>query len=282
MTESPRSTGHGDHDFWSALAARYVAALLLAASEHALTTHEVATAVAQRVVPAWLTEVSDVVARDIAQGMAQLDGRTFDSIATTADVTLTPWLSPYRGLDVADVITRDGTVYLVAPRRDHATYESLFRGAVRAGLTAHERAGTSPLLLVLDEAASIAPLPDLDELAATASGLGVTLVTIFQDVSQITARFGERAATIVNNHRARMVIAGTSDPALSRLLPEVVGDDLATLRRLPARRARVISGSRPVATVWLRPWWKQRNLRARGVRARVEPWPSTTPAIPDW
>jgi hypothetical protein len=110
----------------------------------------------------------------------------------------------------------------------------------------------------------------------------VTLVTIFQDVSQITARFGERAATIVNNHRARMVIAGTSDPALSRLLPEVVGDDLATLRRLPARRARVISGSRPVATVWLRPWWKQRNLRARGVRARVEPWPSTTPAIPDW
>ena len=67
--------------------------------------------------------------------------------------------------------------------------------------------------MVLDEAAQLAPLHDLDQLAATASGQHITLMTVFQDFSQIQARFGERAATVVNNHRCRVVLAGLSDPA---------------------------------------------------------------------
>ena len=43
-----------------------------------------------------------------------------------------------------------------------------------------------PLLVVLDEAANIAPLPDLDALAATAAGHGVQLVTVWHDLAQIT------------------------------------------------------------------------------------------------
>ena len=42
-----------------------------------------------------------------------------------------------------------------------------------------------PLLLVLDEAANIAPLSDLDALASTAAGHGIQLVTIWHDMAQI-------------------------------------------------------------------------------------------------
>ena len=44
-----------------------------------------------------------------------------------------------------------------------------------------------PLLVVLDEAANIAPLSDLDVLASTASSHGIQLVTVWQDFAQIEA-----------------------------------------------------------------------------------------------
>ena len=41
-----------------------------------------------------------------------------------------------------------------------------------------------PLLIVLDEAANIAPLKSLGTLATAAAGQGIQLVTIFQDLAQ--------------------------------------------------------------------------------------------------
>ena len=54
---------------------------------------------------------------------------------------------------------------------------------------AYERAGRQgapldpPLLVVLDEAANVAPLAELDVLASTAAGHGVQLVTVWQDLA---------------------------------------------------------------------------------------------------
>ena len=70
-----------------------------------------------------------------------------------------------------------------------------------------------PLLVVLDEAANIAPLAELDGLAATCAAHGVQLVTVWQDLAQIAARYGARSATVVNNHRAKLFLAGIADPA---------------------------------------------------------------------
>ena len=42
-----------------------------------------------------------------------------------------------------------------------------------------------PLLVVLDEAAHIAPLPELDGLAATCASHGIQLVTVWQDLAQV-------------------------------------------------------------------------------------------------
>src|SRR5208282_2341611 len=82
-----------------------------------------------------------------------------------------------------------------------------------------------PLLVVLDEAANIAPLPDLDALAATAAGHGIQLVTVWHDLAQISARFGPRATTVVNNHRAKLFLSGISDPSTLDYASHLIGDE---------------------------------------------------------
>jgi type IV secretion system protein VirD4 len=153
-------------------------------------------------------------------------------------------------------------------------------------------------LIVLDEAANIAPLPDLDVLAATAVGQGVQVLTVLQDLAQAYDRWGrDRAETIVNNHRAKLVGAGTSDPRTLEWVGRLLGDsavdqrsatfgdgrktftDSVAYRSLaPAnviREARpgtavVIHGDLPPAWIKLRPWFADRRLRrlARADQAR--------------
>jgi type IV secretory pathway TraG/TraD family ATPase VirD4 len=92
---------------------------------------------------------------------------------------------------------------------------------------AHRRAneGLAALLVVLDEAANIAPLRDLDTVASTAAGQGIQLVSVFQDLAQVSARFGERAATVVNNHSAKVLLSGISDPATLEYAARLLGDE---------------------------------------------------------
>jgi type IV secretion system protein VirD4 len=85
--------------------------------------------------------------------------------------------------------------------------------------------GVRALLVVLDEAANIAPLRDLDSLASTAAGQGIQLVSVFQDLAQVSARCGERAATVVNNHRAKVLLSGISDPATLEYAARLLGDE---------------------------------------------------------
>ena len=68
------------------------------------------------------------------------------------------------------------------------------------------------LLVVLDEAANVAPIAELDVLASTAAGHGVQLVTIWQDLGQLSARYGSRAGSVVNNYRAKVFLSGIADP----------------------------------------------------------------------
>ena len=145
-----------------------------------------------------------------------------------------------------------------------------------------------PLLIVLDEAANVAPIPDLDALASTGAGQGIQLVTVFQDMAQVNARYGTRAQTIVNNHRAKVFASGIGDPDTLRYINEVVGQGEFQERRKTAGRegfasstegstyrdltpANVVRGARPgeallvyghlpPARLSLRPWFADRAL----------------------
>src|SRR3546814_6673657 len=70
----------------------------------------------------------------------------------------------------------------------------------------------------------LAAVPSLDTLAATAAGQGIQLVSVFQDVAQIRERWGTRAATIVNNHRAKLIGSGIADPDTLDLAARILGD----------------------------------------------------------
>ena len=143
---------------------------------------------------------------------------------------------------------------------------------------------------MLDEAANIAPIPDLDGLASTGAGQGIQLVTVFQDLAQVEARYGKRAQTIVNNHRAKVFASGIGDPQTLRYISQVVGDgefrqrsetagekgrasstegstyrDLAPANVVRGARpgnALLVYGHLPPARLSLRPWFEDSELKA--------------------
>jgi type IV secretion system protein VirD4 len=202
-------------------------------------------------------------------------------------------------VDVDALLDGPNTLYVCAPAHDQRRLRGLF-GAIAADVveTAFDRATRRgapldpPLLVVLDEAANIAPLPELDGLAATCASHGVQLVTVWQDLAQVRARYGERAATVVNNHRAKLFLPGIADPGTLDLASHLAGDEERPaasvtygptgertltrsterhpllppdeLRRLAPGRAVLLYGALPPVRVVLRPWWSDPELRRRG------------------
>jgi type IV secretion system protein VirD4 len=138
-----------------------------------------------------------------------------------------------------------------------------------------------PLLVVLDEAAHIAPLAELDGLAATCASHGIQLVTVWQDLAQVRARYGARAPTVLNNHRAKLFLPGIADPDTLEYASQLIGDEEVSqpsvtrdarsgysttatrtprrllppsaLRRLPRGQAVLVYGTLPPARLHLQP-----------------------------
>jgi type IV secretion system protein VirD4 len=201
-------------------------------------------------------------------------------------------------VDVAELL--DGnphTLYITAPHYDQARLRPLFATLVRQVLTAvYDRASTgeplpAPLLVVLDEAANIAPVEDLPTVASTAAAMALQLVTVFQDLAQIRGRYGDAAGTVVNNHRAKLVLPGLSDLDTLELASGLAGDqetqrDSLTIdltgrrssttathwrRLLPPEAARqlpdghgvLLYGNLAPIRMRLRPWHRNRELRRR-------------------
>ncbi len=166
------------------------------------------------------------------------DHKTFEGVLTTAETMLMPWRFPQPLAQVRRVVAGANTLYLCSPRGEQRHYEPLFRGALRMVLEEQQSRvdvqGHRRVLMVLDEAATVASLEELDQLAATVSGLGVTLVTVVQDFAQLVARWGPRAATIVNNHATRVVLAGLAD-SNGRPLPAEHVDERPDTKSVPLR-----------------------------------------------
>ncbi|HTT85934.1 MAG TPA: TraM recognition domain-containing protein, partial [Acidimicrobiales bacterium] len=202
-------------------------------------------------------------------------------------------------IDPDTLLDGRGTLYLCAPAHEQRRLRPLFAALVgHVVQVAFERAGREgrpldpPLLVLLDEAANIAPVAELDVLASTAAGHGVQLVTIWQALAQVPARYGPRAATVVNNHRAKLFLSGIADPATldqaSTLIGESEQSQAATtvdagrsssstttsatyrrlvpadaLRRMPPGTGVLISGHLPPARLTLRPWYRDEGLGRR-------------------
>ncbi len=310
-----------DGDFWYATAARMLAPLLFAAAHGRRQMADVLR---------WVetgeeAEVLDLLERtgvpealDAARSAFAKEERQRSSIATTVETLLEPfaggpgrsdWTVAEPGGEAVDpdrLLSGTDTLYLSAPAHDQRRLTPLFVGVLRAVLDrAYDRVARAgrpldpPLLVVLDEAANIAPLSDLDALAATAAGHGVQLVTVWHDLAQITARFGPKASTVVNNHRAKLFLSGISDPSTLEYASSLVGDEelalpattsggrggpstthspsvrrLArpdALRRVPPGSGVLVYRDLPPARLRLRTWFDDRWLRSLVAEPAVRP-----------
>ena len=265
----------GETEYWNSLATKAVGSLLMLAFQSSRDIFDVARTIESREFEKWLDVIGHSEAGDVLETFLSRDHRTIDGVMTTAETMLMPWRFRQPLAQVRSVVEGPNTLYLCSPRGEQRHYESLFRGALRMVLEEQQRRlelGTQRrLLLVLDEAATVASLDELDQMAATVSGLDVTLVTVVQDFSQLKARWGARASTIVNNHTTRLVLGGLADPTASQFLPELFetrkdAPPSVPLRQRPRGTGTVIAGHRPAYAVRLQPWWSDRRLRVRGVR----------------
>lgn len=243
-------SGLEDGGFWYAMAEKLLAPLLLAAARSGATMRDVVrwvdTGEIQEVVLA-LELAGETEALQAAEASFTREERQRSSIYTTAEAVLAAFADPLVAacssgddVDVERLVAGGGsdTLYLVAPAHEQerlqAPFVCLLRAVLDAAFTAAARARGAldpPLLLVLDEAANVAPLAGLDGLVATAASQGVQVVTLWQDLAQIEARHGARAATVVNNHRAKLLCPGVSDPSTLDQIRRLAGDTEAETRQ---------------------------------------------------
>ncbi len=245
LAEATRTDGSGlaDSEFWYSASAKLLAPMLFAAATSGRTMADVVR---------WVntqeeTEVKEALERagvaeavEAAVASWKREGRQRSSVYTTAETVLAAYEDPVVARSAAGcAITPFGllegganTLYVVSPsheqKRLRPLFETLLQTVINHAYEVSSRTGRPldpPLLIVLDEAANIAPLRDLDTLASTAAGHGIQLVSVFQDLAQISTRYGERAQTVVNNHRAKIVLSGISDTQTLEYASRLLGDE---------------------------------------------------------
>jgi type IV secretion system protein VirD4 len=309
LSGSSRSGGAGlsDEEFWYTAASKLLGPYLLAARLDGRDMEDVVRWIdtqEEAEVSGVLDRAGETAALAAAVASWQRDDRTRSSVFTTAEMILEAYADPnvLRSAVTSDIqparLLAGGapTLYICAPGHEQERLRPVFATLLQTVLTgaydaALARGGSidPPLLIVLDEAANIAPLKDLDAIASTAAGHGIQLVTVWQDLAQLRARYGERASTVVNNHRAKLVLSGISDPATleyaSRLIGEADVQDQsltidptgarsttraqrerrlapdAELRRIRPGEGVLVYGHLPPVRIRLRPWFEQTSRR---------------------
>jgi type IV secretory pathway TraG/TraD family ATPase VirD4 len=155
-----------------------------------------------------------------------------------------------------------------------------------------------PLLLLLDEAANIAPIPTLPNLLADGGGSGITTVAVLQSLAQARSRWGEAGADAMwDAATTKVVLGGLAHAEDLQRISRLAGDvdvphvthsrsrdgtsrstttqrlpalPLERLRCLRAGRALVLARRCPPVEARLTPWWhhptQKASLRTRPTR----------------
>jgi type IV secretion system protein VirD4 len=303
-------------DFWAIAAEQRLAPLLYAASATGAQIDSVvrwAYGQGMRDLDQALAQLAGSAADDaeLADAHAAYDAvRAFEAQAdrtrSSIEATAQALLRAYRFSRVARSarsceITSDrlldeaATLYLIGDAKASKLLRPIFLALLSEVVDrAYERATLAggrlelPLLLCLDEAGNIAPLPNLAEIASTAPSHNIQLVSIFHDLAQARSRYRQQAETVVNSHRARMLLPGVADLETLRYFAGLVGEEEArdrslttgaggttrstaqrrrplvapeALRQLPEGHALLLYGRIPPTELRLRMWFDDPRLR---------------------
>jgi type IV secretion system protein VirD4 len=117
----------------------------------------------------------------------------------------------------ADRFVRSGdTIYIHAGAEQQALAAPLVCGLlseIRAATyrAYHRRTLQARVLFALDEAANIAPLPELPAIASEGGGQGLMLLAVFQDLSQARTRWGPAADGFLTLFGTKLILPGVAD-----------------------------------------------------------------------
>jgi type IV secretion system protein VirD4 len=279
--------------FYAAEAAKVLQAFFHAAALTGRTLDHVLRWVAN---PAIATEPTEILREHpdaapywhgLLHGALQGDDRTAGNTTTRVQQAMSLFFQddirrrcvPGRGrpaTDIADLINRGGTIYLLGREDPYASASPLMTAVAEHVLdTALMLAGRSgwgrlcpPMLACLDELPSTAPLPTLRTRMANERALGVSFIYAAQTWRQLAAVFGEQEArALFGLTNVLVMFGGSKDGAFNQEISDLVGqtrvsrttwqtgtmagrtfsgEDIAILRpeeirRLQERRALVIA-----------------------------------------
>jgi type IV secretion system protein VirD4 len=296
-----------DANYWQLLGAKLLACVLYAAAGTGHTMADVARWVDTQdfdEVAQALAGLGDEQALDAWAACIARPDNTRGSVFGTAETLLDVFGDPAVAesaegcdIDVEALLTgANNTLYLYAPASEQERLRPLFELLVSVVINwAEELAAAQPdgmlsprLFVCLDEAGNCAAIKQLPQLATTGRGQGIQLLTIWHDEAQLAYRYGRRAATVLNGHRAKLVLSGQADPASLELASKLVGDQAVTqvsqtlgngrhsqtesvgyrrllppeaVRQLKPKRALLVYGHLPPVRIRLRPWFHSPRLR---------------------
>jgi type IV secretion system protein VirD4 len=269
-------------EFWETLAKNLLAPLLYAAANkpgatmltvvrwaNEYQTADEVLAVFTAMEEADRNDPAPRLARSAFLASVKADARRKDSIYGTAQVLLDVYKYPavaemasgcdidreafLSGYDDAGKPV-DNTAFVFAPehRQDQLrpVLEAFICWLIRGAEDRYAATGTPldpPLLVMLDEAANIAPLRKLGTYASSLASQGVQLVAVFQNFGQVRDRYGTQANTIVTNFLVKVLMGATTDRELLELLTVLIGKEEITQESLTYG----VDGSR-VATASIR------------------------------
>ena len=166
--------------------------------------------------------------------------KQFESMSSMARQAMEIWLNPNvldsasagrPNFDVRQFLSGPNTLYVVAPGEAQEQVAPLNVSVVmeiwrtlNIMATNGETLPDPPLLFIFDEMANICPLPDFDKLISTCRGLGIRIMSLWQDFSQIEKRYGQDVAgTIFNNHQVRVALDGIADDKTAEYFTKFAG-----------------------------------------------------------
>ena len=300
----------GDHAaarFWNAEAAKLLAPLLLAAAlQPGSGMGQVVTWLDRPEdcagqVPDLLEAAAAQPAYDQLNAVLTLDdrnrGTTFMSAAHLLDAyrhpevqaTDRPDITPQRLLDGAAntlyIVSAEDEQQMLAPLVVAMLAETLSYAQREQRLHGHQLRRV--LRVLLDETANIAPIAQLPKYVSGVRGARVRLVTVWQDIAQLRARYHDAAGTILSNSQVKLFLGPVTDEETRRYLEGALGDEriltrtqtvgdrdsVATgeawraraqaqaLQQLGDGRALLIHTDLPAAVIDTTPWFANRRFK---------------------
>lgn len=288
-----RPNTSGDEAYWRQEGRNVLCAYLLAAARSDMTMMEVVR---------WAAQSNDTAPAEI---LADVDDSGLWSASLNAAITNDPrykagvWgqvkqaLEPFMlpsvrqvaGIHARDSFTADAflddwhTLYMLGSPNEQQAVAGLCAAladhvveTARRRAEAHGRLST-PLLLALDEAPNVAPIPKLDQLMSTGGGSGICTMLVVQSVDQARNTWGPTVGEALLRDLAtqRVVLGGLGSAKDLKDITSLLGEHDEIVRSVSSRGSRgLLAGADISVNTRLRPVLTENQIRELDSQAAGE------------